>query len=163
MYPDDPINMLMREHEQGLANLEQLYAAAQDIGTRGFSPQKFLEIIDSIHRVELDIRTHTDREEKYLYPFIDRHDPLPSRDLVEEHRELVKVIIRIRQSIEDIEEGRIYATTVKELLHAISQLHQLMCNHITKENQVLFPLARKLLSPEEFNQVTQNFVRFAQV
>ncbi len=154
----DPIDILIHEHEAGLTQLEKLNSAAQYILRTGFSPEKFGEITEAIQYIETKIRDHYEKEEKFLFPLLERHIATTPKVMMDEHRELWKTVQCIRQNVEDIEEGRIYASTVKEMLQAAGQLYQLFQSHIAKENMVLFPMARKLLTPEEYGFVRQNII-----
>ena len=154
---DDPIDILVQEHQEELAHLESLNSAAQNISVSGFSPEKFLEVSDSIRHINVEIRTHSEKEEKYLFPILERNNAFQLRAMVEEHRELRKVGLHIQECVEDIEEGRIYSTTVKELLQSAAQLYRLLGSHITKENQVLFPTVRKLLTPTDYDRLRESF------
>ncbi|MBI3189511.1 MAG: hemerythrin domain-containing protein [Ignavibacteriales bacterium] len=155
----NPIEVLTMEHEEGLYFLEQLHTAAQYIGSSGFSFDAFLKLADAIRFIDNELRAHNEKEEKYLFPLLERHAGNPTRVLIEEHRELWKVFARIRQCVEDVEEGRIYATTVKELVQTSELLYELLKNHISKENEVLFPMVKNVLSSEEYEQLTENIIR----
>ncbi len=148
----------MQEHELGLTQLEKLNSAAQYMLRTGFSPEKFEEITEAIRYIETEIRQHYEKEEKYLFPLLERHIATTPRVMMDEHRELWKTVHNIRQNVEDIEEGRIYSSTVKEMLQSAGQLYQLFKSHIAKENMVLFPMARKLLTPEEYGFVSRNII-----
>ncbi len=155
----DPIEVLTREHEEGLHYLEQLHTAAHYISSTGFSLDAFLKLADAIRFIDNELRAHNEKEEKYLFPLLERHAGNPTRVMVEEHRELWKVFARIRECVEDIEEGRIYGTTIKELVQTSEQLYELLMSHINKENQVLFPMVKNVLSNEEYAQLQENIVR----
>ncbi|MBI3193659.1 MAG: hemerythrin domain-containing protein [Ignavibacteriae bacterium] len=158
MHVSDPIEILIKEHEEGTHYLQQLHIASMYISQSGFSFDAFMKLGEAIRFIDNELRTHNEKEEQYLFPLLERHVGNPVRTMLEEHRELWKLFARIRQCVEDIEEGRIYATTVKELVVASDQLYELLLNHINKENEVLFPMAKAMLTQEEYEQLKESLL-----
>ncbi len=159
MHFHDALEVLTREHEEGLHYLEQLHTSAHIIGANGFSFEAFMKLSEAIRFIDEELRAHNEKEEKYLFPLLERHAGNPVRVMIEEHRELWKVFGRIRECVEDIEEGRIYATTIKELVQASEQLYELLRAHINKENDVLFPTVKNLLTADEYEKLTEALLR----
>jgi hemerythrin-like domain-containing protein len=158
MHINDPFDVFIKEHEEGEHYLQQLHNAATYISHNGFSFDAFMKLGESIRFLDNELRAHNEREEKYLFPLLERHVGNPVRVMLEEHRELWKLFARIKQCVEDIEEGRIYATTVKELVQASEQLYELLMNHIRKENEELFPMAKTKLTTEEFETLKESLL-----
>jgi hemerythrin-like domain-containing protein len=154
----DPITILTEDHHKGLKRLEDLERAAGYIKENGFSFDAFTQIAEAIEYINLEIRRHNEIEEKYLFPLLDRHVNGPSHIMHNEHRELWKLFSRLLESVEDVQEGRIYATTIWELVESSRSIVAMLSEHIRKENEVLFPMARKLLTKEEYEQVRHDIV-----
>ncbi|MBI5216858.1 MAG: hemerythrin domain-containing protein [Ignavibacteriae bacterium] len=158
MHINDPLEIFVKEHEEGVHYLHQLQTATKYISQSGFSFDAFMKLGEAIRFIDNELRAHNEKEEKYLFPLLEHHAGNPVRIMLEEHRELWKLFARIRQCVEDIEEGRIYATTVKELVQASDQLYELLLNHIKKEDEVLFPMAKKVLTQEEYEQLRESLL-----
>lgn len=155
----DPITILMEEHEEGLKRLKDLESAANYIKANGFSLEAFTKIAGAIEYIDSQIRRHNEMEEKYLFPLLERHVNGPAYTMHNEHRELWKNFSRLLESVEDMQEGRIYATTVGELVESSKSIVAQLSAHIRKENEVLFPMVKTLLTEEEYEQVRQDIVR----
>lgn len=155
---NDPIEVLLQEHEEGLAHLERLKNATEFIRTKGFSFEAFMQVGKALRFIGIEIQQHNEKEEKYLFPLLDRHVRDPQTMLRKDHRELWRAYRRLLESVEDVEEGRIHATTVRELIDASRALIELLTSHFGKENEVLFPMTRSVLTPAEYEQLRKNVI-----
>lgn len=149
----DPIDILVQEHETDSVHLERLAQAANHIRREGFSHEAFAEISEAVIHLCSGIYVHHEREEKYLYPLLDRHANVLLQELRREHRDFAHGLNRVVVSVEDIEEGRIHSETICELVEASDMLVKLFTRHVTKET--LFPLAKKVLTKEEYVQLQE--------
>lgn len=156
---DDPIEILMKEHEEGLKYLKRLGDAAEHIKTYGFSFDAFEDIAEAIRFIDTEIRHHNEREEKYLFPLMDTHATSPSKVIRDEHRELWRAFNNLMESVKNVEELRIYPTTVMELIQNSKAIVELLSNHIAKENEILFPMTKQLLTKEEYEQLGKNIAK----
>ena len=155
----DPIEILVKEHNEGLKRLAELSNAAEYIDRHGFAFEAYTQIAGAIRFINSEIRNHNEKEEKYLFPLIERHVHGPAHAMHNEHRELWRLFSRLLESVEDVEEGRIYATTIKELVLSSRLIVDLLTEHIRKENNVLFPMAKQVLTNDEYEQLSQNIAR----
>lgn len=152
----DPIDILLQEHSVALQYLQQLRDATELIRINGFSYEAFQKIEESIHIIHAEIRLHNEKEERYLFPLLERHIKTPPEVMRNEHRELWKELDRIEECLKDVEESRIYSNTVRELIHCCTSMINMLTNHIEKENNVLFPMAKQLLTADEYLQLQQD-------
>ncbi|TAK65305.1 MAG: hemerythrin domain-containing protein [Bacteroidetes bacterium] len=160
MTQPDPIDILAKEHEAECAYLEQLRAATCEINNSGFSQRGFLELSKAIRRIDVSIRTHNEREEQYLFPVLEHHaSPLP-QTLLKERKELLKLLNVVSQCVEDITEGRVYATIVQEMVNLSDRLYQALRSQLMQENEKLFPAVRKLLTSNEYKRLRKNMMPF---
>ena len=146
----DPIDILFQEHAITLKYLQQLHTATEFIRVNGFNFDAFQKIEEAIHFIDAEIRHHNEKEEAYLFPLMDRHLKEPPDVMRTEHLELWKSLAALRECIKDVLESRIYPTIVRELVHRCFSITELLSNHIAKENNVLFPMAKKMLTKEEY-------------
>lgn len=155
----DPIDALIREHVEVTRNLERLRNAAQQIQSEGFSFEAFVQISKAIRFIAIEVRHHNEKEEKYLLPVLERRARGSSESIRKEHRDLWRLFNRLLGSVEDIEEGRIHATTIRELVEASIALGGLLADHIAKENEIVFPLARKVFTPDEYERFSNEMAK----
>jgi hemerythrin-like domain-containing protein len=152
----DPIDILLHEHSIALQYLHQLGDATEQIRVNGFSYDAFQKIEEALQFINLEIRHHNEKEERYLFPLLERHTQTQPTAMREEHRELWKALDRVQECIKDVEESRIYSNTIRELIRCCTSILTMLNNHIANENTVLFPMAKKLLTREEYQQLQQD-------
>ena len=157
----DPIDILTKEHEAGMAHLEQLRRAAEIMKTEGFGYDAFNKIDESVQFIDSEIRRHNEKEEGYLFPLLELHVKGSSEIMRSDSIDLWKAINCLRECIKDIKELRISPGTVRELINYCSSIVELLSNHFTKENNVLFPMTKALLSPDEYNQLKNDLAKAA--
>jgi hemerythrin-like domain-containing protein len=146
------IEILMRENEKGLECVHQLGNAVKRIQADGFSFETFEQVVEAMKFIDTEIRQHSEKEEQYLSPLLDRHVHGSSQVMTQEHRELWKALSALRECVKDIEELRIHPTTIRDLIECSRSIVEILTNHINKENTVFFPMATRLLTPEEYDQ-----------
>lgn len=155
----DPIEILMKEHKEALQYLKRLGDASDRIKTHGFSFDAFSEIAEAIRYIDTEIRHHNEKEEKHLFPLMNSHVAGPSDVMRDEHRELWRAFNNLMESVKNVEELHIYPTTVKELIQDSKAIVDLLSNHIAKENDILFPMAKQVLTKEEYEQLGKNIAK----
>ena len=154
-FSKDPISALQEEHVRALRYTSILDAAAERIRRDGFSFESYTQISDAIQYIDTEIRVHDKKEENYLFPLLARHEPDPTNSLRYEHRELWSAMSQLRMIVKDVAEGNIHGSSISELVSATKAVADLLRNHITKEDEIIFPLVRTLLSSEEYGQLTK--------
>jgi hemerythrin-like domain-containing protein len=155
----DPISVLKDEHKKGMYYLAKLDNAADYIRINGFSAEAFEQIVEATQYINTELRQHNESEEKYLFPLIERHASGPSHLFRDEHKELWKHFHELEIAIKDVEEGHIHGSSIKELVEIAKAVVDLMGSHISKENDILFPLAKQLLSQEEYSKLSNGIIR----
>lgn len=149
---EDPIAILMDEHDQALKLIEQLRAATQLIKREGFSLKAYTEISEVIQFINTQMRSHDVKEEDILFPLMERHTSEFSRVLRYEHRELWSAMNQLTHIVNDIANSNIHGTSISELVHTSQFVIDHLTSHIEKENTRLFPMVKQLLSPPEYDQ-----------
>ncbi len=143
----DPFEELMTEHDIILKVLKAIEAAgSQDVGI-GF----YEKVVDFV--VKFADGCHHGKEENHLFPMLEksgipRHMG-PIGVMWEEHetgRALVKTMS------DAVAAGDIDVLRRESLAYAV-----LMQEHIMKENEVLFPMGRGMISPEDLQTVRDGF------
>lgn len=145
----------MKEHEECLKYLARLHNAAEYIRTNGFSFEAYSQIAETIRFIDTVVRQHDEKEEKYLFPLMDRHVVGPPQSLRSEHRELWFAFRQLLRTVEDIEEGRLHGTSIAELVQSAEAVVEVLTSHITKENEVVYPMAKQVMTKEEYGQLKE--------
>jgi len=151
----DPIDILMKEHEECLKYLARLHNAAGYIKSNGFSFEAYSQIAETIRFIDTVVRQHDEKEEKYLFPVMDRHIVGPPQSLRSEHRELWFAFRQLLRTVEDIEEGRLHGTSIAELVQSAEAVVEVLTSHIAKENEVVYPMAKQIMTKEEYCQLKE--------
>ncbi len=135
------IELLGRQHQQVLARLDATESGFSPCGANG-------ELPDLVVYLEREVAHHFILEERALFPVLERHlSPVqgPLAVMNAEHNRFRELMHGLSASLGsgDLEQQRTYATDLIELLRA----------HIGKEDNVLFPMALRMLTPEEEGEV----------
>ena len=151
----DPLEILVNEHEKGELHLRNLRDAANDIRTHGFSTGAFNRIGEAIRFIDTEMRHHNEKEEEFLLPLIAPHIPDAPLEMRREHRALWTAFEELRRYVQDIEDGRLRGTAITDLVESALLIVYILGDHIVRENEVLFPAVKRLLSPDEYDQLTK--------
>ena len=160
LWSEDPISTLMDEHRLFLRWLADVRRDTLpfEVGTVRVLPAAILTFGEVLSR-DVD-ELHGRKEEEGLFPALVRHlegEEGPVRVMLEDHEVLRRhrndfsVHLKKIQSDPEAPEARTGASRV------IGSVDALLRSHIEREDGVLFPLARDLLSPAEIQEVAEVF------
>lgn len=161
MIVDDPIELLVKEHEQALAQLEKMSSAARSIQANGFSGPAFLQIAEAIRYIVNEVRRHNFKEEQFLFPLMDKHGNGTLLEMRQEHRELWRAMDELLLTVNDVEDGRIRGSSARELVQSVICVVEHLRNHIMRENSDLFPTVKRLLTESEYDQLRKDIATAA--
>lgn len=158
----DPIEVLMEEHRQFLDRLEGFAVELRRwLALPRIPPPGVRSILELAEFLAVDVdRWHGRKEEEFLFPAVGAYLPVdsgPVAMMIDEHhlvREEQRAIDRGGKRLENDAES---PDALKEVGHAETRARTLLISHIAKEDQVLFPMVRSLLSPEEMERVARGF------
>jgi len=139
----DPLVRFQAEHQEALAVLNRLEAAALSLRRAGDAGPYLAAALEAHAFLSTAVRAHNDNEERALFPLLG--DDAPTAVFIEEHRRLRELegeLARVART-GDAPGTADVAIEVVELLRA----------HIAREDEVLFPLAREHLGPSGLAQV----------
>jgi iron-sulfur cluster repair protein YtfE (RIC family) len=145
----------MKQHAVGLEWLQRIATAVDSIKADGFSAKAFEVITDAVKYLGTEMHCHTENEEKYLFPLIDKHAFDSPTVLRHERREMWQAYNELQLSVRDVEEGRIHGTTMRELLQSAQLVVERFRNQIEKEDTIIFPMVKRLLTPVEYALLQQ--------
>ncbi|MEM4232503.1 MAG: DUF438 domain-containing protein [Thermoplasmata archaeon] len=156
---DHPVGTLMEEHRVLLENAQSLVKVLAGLsrpdqaGLMGAQTEHVEHIIKHFK----DSEKHYLREENVLFPYIEKHGVTePPKIMWMEHDE----IRRLKKSLYSLVDDRSGASVTewaKRLQPVAEQLASMLSSHFGKENNVLFPMALKLFSKDEWEAVTREF------
>ena len=152
----DPFEILLQDHAEFLKHLIILKNATDNIKSNGFSYEAFEEIAESAQYIDKEIREHNLKEEKYLFPLIERHVDGPPNVMMNEHRELWRAFKTLTDCVKEIEDLHVNGTSVPTLIRTAHYIVSLLEEHMRKENDVLFPMAKRVLTPKEYQQLMED-------
>jgi hypothetical protein len=157
----DPLQMLMDEHKIALSQLDILDRSAEEIRAAGFSYPVWERLSEAARFIAGDIRAHNQREEDFLFPALEKYLPPggPTYVMRDEHRQLWEGYDRLHEYTEKIKADPEDKRIKEELAKAAHFVMVLLSNHIYKEDNVLFPMARRILNDEQLHEIGSQFIR----
>ena len=177
----DPIDHLLDEHREIMGQIEELRRAVRDLKERG--EVAVAESMPSLEAIGLMMGTrllaHARKEDQALFPAIEEalgHAGGPTAMMRREHRDIHAEAARFRETLRELNEvehpalvaggaalRRMTAGGAKadELRETAEQILRLLDLHFGKEEDILFPMAREVLTPEALDQVARKMEELA--
>ncbi len=150
--------VLRHEHEAVLKMLDASEEAARQFDAGGKVPPEVLADLLEFFRVFADQCHHT-KEEELFFPMLERkgipREGGPVGVMLAEHEEGRALIREMADATAAYQEGREGAAA--RWSRAARAYTQLLRAHIYKENNVLFVMAERILTPEEQSQLAESF------
>ena len=135
------IELLGRQHQEVLARLAAVESGFSACGASG-------ELIDFVSFLEREVASHFTVEEEALFPVLGRHLGFtqgPLAVMLAEHKAFRELMHDLSDAVRsgDVEQQRARTLDLIESLRG----------HIAKEDNVLFPMALRMLTAEEHREV----------
>lgn len=159
-----PLDVLRREHERVLEQLNVLQAATLCLRVSSSVPQSPVRDngINNLNKVidffDKEVKSHFQREEEVLFPAIEKHigaEKSPTQLLLKEHAQLWLWYAQLRSKVAEFPKNGSAQTVTVDIYEIARQMIGLLRSHIEKENATLFPLAEGLLAEAELAGITQ--------
>jgi iron-sulfur cluster repair protein YtfE (RIC family) len=154
----DPIAQLLQEHNDALIQLKNLNRAVRSFSQDGFSTKEYRNIRAALKFIEEEVSVHNLKEEKALFPVLDRYVEGPTKLMKQDHRKLKKGFYRLSRAIHDVNVSRDSFAAIRRLRTVANDVVQAFVNHIHKENYILFPIVRRFLSKEELREIARKMI-----
>jgi len=171
----DPIDLLLGEHRVIMAQIDELRAAVRDLAKRGEAavPDALPALGRAGHMMATRLLAHARKEDEALFPALEQvlgSGTGPVAVMRMEHRAIhaqADLFRRTLHELEQVEHPAIVAggAELRELAAAggsAAKLHdtaehiiQLLDLHFGKEEDILFPMARQVLSGEDLAGVAK--------
>ena len=150
--------VLKHEHKIVLKVLDVVRHEAQDIADTGKLNVEKLDKVLDFFRVFVD-QCHHGKEEEYLFPTMEKRgipaDKGPVPVMLHEHAGGRNTVKAITEALVRSRQGDAAATEAVAANLAILDEH--LRSHIEKENEVLFPMADKIFTPEDQEALVASF------
>ncbi len=154
----DPIAQLLQEHNDALIQLKNLNRAVQAFSQDGYSTKQYRTIRAALKFIEEEVSVHNLKEEKALFPVLERYVEGPTRMMKQDHRRLKKEFHRLREVIDAVNRNRDSFSAIRKLRRVASDVVHSFVNHIHKENYILFPLVQRFLTKEELREIARKMI-----
>ncbi len=136
--------ILIREHQVVLGRLTEL--------ERALDPYSEETLRDTLRFFDEGVTLHRRKEEEVLFPALSAHFPPdtgPVICMLAEHQDEKRYLDELRQALEKGDRGKV----IVQGQVIVDHLRQ----HISKEDQVLFPMAERLLDHAQRDQISASF------
>lgn len=170
---NDPIDQLLTEHREIMAEVRSLRAALEDLRRRGDAALPVaLPALRSVARMMgTRLLQHARREDEALFPALEEvfgSTDAPTVVMREEHRAIHGQARLFRDTLRELNEvehpaivagGTVLRQRVErgagaaELIGTGEEIVQLLDLHFGKEEEILFPMARTILSEQAMERV----------
>jgi hemerythrin-like domain-containing protein len=154
----DPIAQLLHEHNDALIQLKNLNRAVQAFARDGYTAKQYRAIRTALRFIEVEVSVHNLKEEKALFPVLERYVEGPTMVMRQDHTRLKKGFHRLSDAIGAVNVNRDSFAAIRRLGKVTGEVIQLFVNHIHKENYILFPLVRRFLSKEELREIARKMI-----
>lgn len=155
------LNQLRQEHIPLREQMEELFQSAQKIGENPAVEDWRNDLSDLKEKAVLfeeNLDPHSKREEGYLFPMMAKYigsDTGPIAVMEYEHQQgkenLQAFISKAEQVTEPLDAKR-----AKEISSYLIEAYYILSQHFMKEENVLFPMAERMLSAEEKSLLKEN-------
>ena len=172
---DNPIDVLLHEHEVIMARIAELRRAVRDLEARGGDiAAEALPALRSVgEMMATTLQLHARKEDEALFPALESvfgSEMGPTAVMRQEHRAIhaqAEVFRKTLQELHDVEHPEIVRQGAllrslaasgggaAELREAGAEIIRLLDAHFGKEEMVLFPMARNLLQPDTLRRVME--------
>jgi hemerythrin-like domain-containing protein len=151
----DPIQLFMDQHQEGLKQLEAMGRAARGLMTEGYTPKAGEAILRARDFIATEVKHHNQMEEEALFPFLEASiGPAgPVAVMKAEHRQLWEGLDRLEIRLAKLRNHPENKEAVAGVAETAESVVSLLTQHIHKEDTVLYPLARRILKPEDMEEV----------
>lgn len=169
------LQLFMDEHRNTLSKIDALEATLIEIRQEGITKERNKKLGDFFAYLDEKIVLHNLKEERVLFPYI--HDrmidngehgigPIPDTgvDMLEnDHIKMMELgtltfsLMGITSRITDpVSNAVLMDTSIEQGLSLV----ELLRLHIFREDNVIFPLAHKYLTPKDYDDITQKMKKY---
>jgi hemerythrin-like domain-containing protein len=142
-------DLLTDEQSRLLKLIAPIESALASIVRDGFSRDAFSQIAEGIRLLSRELGIHDRREERFLFPLIDKHAANYSGPFRTDHRQIRSALERLQKSVQDVESSKLHGSSLKDITAATGETIELLRLQFRREQEELFPFAKKRLTAAE--------------
>jgi regulator of cell morphogenesis and NO signaling len=142
---------LKNEHIPLLEKLHGLFDLCSKIEKEGAAPDLFAQLKPAVEAFMKELDPHSEREEQVLFRLMENYLGVgmgPIAVMEYEHDQAKTMIAKFFEKINNAN-GDLSQETILECVSLIKNAHFTLVDHFAKEENVLFPMAERMLSYEE--------------
>jgi regulator of cell morphogenesis and NO signaling len=143
------ISRLKREHVSLREKLADLYTLIEKIENDIDVEQTFVDLKKGVVTFKAELDPHSEREESVLFPMLGEYIGTTSGPIAVMEYEHEQAKSFIKTFLEGAETETIASEKIKSLAELVKNAHNILTEHFTKEENVLFTMAERMLSDEE--------------
>ena len=157
-----PLQQLMDEHILLRTEMDHIYEITEDIEfeTGATVIQLFAKLVERVSAFTDKLKEHSKREEDGLFPMMTRHLGENDRTIETMEFEHEKAEQHLHDFLTESDQGGLELDEDNAQAIAVYavQAHATLTQHFAKEEKVLFPLAEKILSIPEMEELERLFL-----
>lgn len=150
---------LYAQHRAGEQMLEKLRAALVELAAPRGDPEarRLLPALATVEElIQTEVRHHFREEEEALFPVLKRHLGAdaggPIATMLEEHETFWRWAARLSEGVAALRAGRWDEAMASRVREAGQAILDLLPAHIEKEDNMLFPMAKDVMSATEWEE-----------
>ena len=143
------IAQLKAEHVSLRGKLAGLFSLIEKIENDIDPEQTFAELKKEVVIFKAELDPHSEREESVLFPMLGEYIGTTTGPIAVMEYEHEQAKSFIKTFLEEVESESVSPEKVKDLAGLVKNAHNILSEHFTKEENVLFMMAERMLSVEE--------------
>ncbi|WHY93400.1 hemerythrin domain-containing protein [Neobacillus cucumis] len=143
------LKQLKGEHPPLLDQLDELFKLTKQIEDEKDIEQNFTVLITKVKEFKAELDPHSEREEGVLFPMMGAYIGTTSGPIAVMEYEHDQAKLKIAAFLEKAENDQISSAEKKNLADLIKNAYLILTEHFSKEENVLFPMAERMLTDEE--------------
>ncbi|TDL72847.1 hemerythrin domain-containing protein [Rhodococcus qingshengii] len=148
------LNQLKSEHPPLLAQLEGLFKLTKQIEEDSTSENTFEELINKVNEFKAALDPHSEREEGVLFPMMGVYIGTTSGPIAVMEYEHDQAKAKIHEFLEKATDTQT-VDEKKKSAELVKNAYYILTEHFAKEENVLFPMAERMLSDDEKEELYQ--------
>jgi hemerythrin-like domain-containing protein len=149
------LKQLKSEHPPLLTQLENLFQLTQLIDQEMDTEKNFNELIMKVEYLKAELDPHSEREEGVLFPMMAVYIGTTSGPIAVMEYEHDQAKSQIKAFLDKSVNGELTVEEMKQSAELIKNAYFILSDHFAKEENVLFPMAERMLSNEEKEELYQ--------
>jgi hemerythrin-like domain-containing protein len=148
------LHQLKSEHPPLLAQLEGLFNLTKQIEANSVE-ENFFELISQVKEFKAALDPHSEREEGVLFPMMGVYIGTTSGPIAVMEYEHDQAKAKIHEFLEKANRSEVDIDEKKNFAALIKSAYFILTEHFAKEENVLFPMAERMLSDNEKEELYQ--------